>query len=808
MRKILSIILVLCMLFTSCIAMASCDLFGGSGSSETTQGDSDNTTVPGEDNTTIPGEDNTTIPGEDNTTIPGEDNTTVPGEDNTTVPGEDNTTVPGEDNTTVPDEDNSTVPGGDNEGDENVPGGDNGDDNTSGGETLMKDNVLQLISEGLNKSLFSFFDVANVSGTLCGMEKGALRITVDNSMLFEEYGIGRIMETLSFDMTGGIFNKLASDTSIVLGEDTLEASIYMDKENIGVLGEIILGTDGAYKLNVANIVDNFMNSELKTELEAAYPENTEMLIASLQMFEEVWTTVTTTPLVNEEFNAEMAAFAEELMLKLDPVAKTETVNDVPVWTVVYTISNETVASYLKSFASEAPESYYEFVFAMNALLGAEIPDVEAVKEMMTESYETLTAQIDANCKFNVLLSFSLSEEDGSLVDVSLVGNLDDEDMSYGYTIDPSVSIRFSGDAITLDVTVEYAADGFTETATVHFATTRTEEEGFVTYQSDLDVHLVDLDGEEVAKDDLIMILATYNKENGALAVQGAINVEYTITDTETGESVTDEKTITASFGGALIVKDGKVTFAVDSVAADGYALSDIGVTIEIDTTAEVPAIPADATEIMDQTIEEWGALFEAVMNSPLGQLISAMQPQVQPLLDGCYVSDNSDMYIFEEDMFEYFGANDEYLWGYYYIEDDGTTLVLEYWNDSVEDWQYNHLDLVDKGEVLVIGDTPYYYDDSYFSGEFLMGTYVDESETVYYYFEDTGYFEHYTTDGFMMRGSYEIYSSVDEEGYEVNWLYLEGWTEEAEDPVCIDVVIELYGDMIVIDGIEYVYDEC
>ena len=771
MKKILSVILVLAML---CMTMISCGNVGLGGQG-TTDGD---TTTAEPDEKTDPDED-----------------TSDPDED-TTDPDED---------ITDPDEDITDPDDGEKDPDKK-PLDEEAAEN-------LKNNALAMFAEGLDKTLTSFYDVANVSGTLCGMEKGAAHITVNNSMLTEETGVGKITESVFFDMTDGKFGAIASDTTVAYGEELYKAFLYVTQDNAYASGNAIFGDDSKYMLDIANLVENFLKSELKASLEAEEGvEAVEEFIDGMEMALEAWNARISSLAYDAEFSAEMLAWTESLLLNLDPVVVVETVNGEDALKITYTVNNENVGKLLEALFTTIPDSYIEKMLEVNNTIGAEEITVEDVKGMISEEYPEILAQYEAlPVDFNLSVSFALAGDDGALLNVSAAANVDttitEDETEYKWTLDPTVSITFGDDAIVLDVEFEYTQDGKAVSGKLVSTTARTEEGGVVSFRSDLDVSATNMSGEKIVKNDLIVLEAKYVKKTGDWRIDITVEVESYIYDEETGESTPTIEYVTAGARGTLKVQDGAVTLTVDSVKADDFELNELGVTLVIDTQAEMPTVPADAKELMSMTEEELMALMEAVMDSPFGQLISSMQGSgsAEPaMMQGKYVNYEGIYYIFEEGYFEFGRDEDVSLSGYYWIEDGGETLVLEYWNDSTEEWNYNYLSLKMGGDVLVINSLEYYYDYSYGAPDensLLYGEYVND-EGVFAYFDGYDYFAFYTDDETLMSGYYEVYTDYDDEGYETIYLYLEWWDED-EEIMYSDLVIEFGDDMVIIGEIAY-----
>lgn len=611
------------------------------------------------------------------------------------------------DGTTAPDDGNTTT----------SPDGDSGntpDDALTADD--LKNDSLTVITDSYNKALIPFFDAANVIATLSGMEKGAAHITVENAMLTEESGIGKITESLYFDFTDGAFNKIVSDTDVVIGEETLGATIFVEKENLAMLGEALFSTENAYKLGLVGLVDAFTKSELKAILDEEDAESVEDFMLALQTIEDVWKKVSAP--IDEAMIAEYKAWAENVLAAFNPVVKEETLNGKSVLTITYTMTNETIEAYLEAALTQLPESFYDMMLMVNSMNGMTITK-EEMKAMLDEGYAEMIEEFRSiEMNISLLCSYSIVKDTGALAQMSLVGTIDQTADEDAVVVNPNVTLTFAENAIVLNAKIDYTENEVTETANMVFTLTREEKDGVVTFKGDLDAFGTDSENNEIKQDDIIVLLTTYNKTTGALAMEITLTNEYEISNGE--ETFVEKEVQTLSFGGTLTVADGKVSFTADSFGASGMSITDIGVKIVIDTKAEIPAIPEDAINVMDMTAEDWMALAEGIENSMLRQLIGSMggseDTTMMPIMPGTYIRDGGmGLTLYDDGSFSFGLGAIISMEGYYYInpndEGDGLMLTLAFSDENKGgEWVEQTMSLEIMGDVLIIDDVKYYYD--------------------------------------------------------------------------------------------------
>ena len=111
--------------------------------------------------------------------------------------------------------------------------------------------------------------------------------------------------------------------------------------------------------------------------------------------------------------------------------------------------------------------------------------------------------------------------------------------------------------------------------------------------------------------DLLNLTLSYNKDTGALALNGDVM-----------ESETSRMTL--SLSGTLTVTDTSATLAFTSLT-----LGEESYTFRFAVTAtaldSIPALPADAKDVVNMTEGNWVDLLNSLMESPLGSLFGSVQ---------------------------------------------------------------------------------------------------------------------------------------------------------------------------------------
>ena len=479
------------------------------------------------------------------------------------------------------------------------------------------ENNPNLIAVGASKALTAFFDVAGISNVVEGMNKGAVSVVVDNAMLKDEIGLGKTEVTVYTDMQNELLNKIAMKLNANYEDETYGGIFYIDKNGMGVSGESIFGTDDTYKVDILNLMDNFKNSALMDMMggEAA----AEIVAPSFELLSTTWKMLFVETAEDSPYN-EMVEWNNNAMKAFKPTVKAETINGVEALTLTYEINNETIEAYFESVIGNVPEHYIDVMSNLVNTLGL---DLSFEKEMLEQGKELIIDRMNAMLNIDIDASASIACEGGALLNASVKGDVSPTaESAPAAGADAKIAVEFalsaSADAIKVEMKedMNMGEEMGAGSMSVALNMTKKTEDGKVAINADVDaaLNMPSLE-EEMKLDDVVALTVTFEAD-GDLKVEADINIP-------------EMEKITASMEGSLIVKDGKATIAIDSVGAAGFAMTDLGISFVIDPTATVPAVPEDAKEVMSLTAEEWQALIENVMNSPLANLFGASKGEAE-----------------------------------------------------------------------------------------------------------------------------------------------------------------------------------
>ena len=470
------------------------------------------------------------------------------------------------------------------------------------------ENNPTLIAVGASKALTAFFDVAGVSNVLNGMNKGAVSLIVDNADLKDGIGLGKTELTIYSDTQNNLLNKLAVKVNAAYADETYGGILYVDKDGIGVAGESIFGTEDAYKVDILNLMKNFESSALKDMLggEAA----SEIVGTSFTLLTDSWKMLFVETVEDSPYN-EMIEWSNNAIKEFKPVVKAETVDGVEALTVTYEITNDTIEAYLNSVVENVPEHYMDVMSNFVDKMGL---DLSFDKETIEEGMELIIDRMNLSLVIDLKMTATIACEGGALLNSAIKGdvtpaeelvpNAEDMKISVEMTMDASADAIAFEMKMLADLGEEMGKADISEAINLSKKT----EGGNIVIKVDADVAAqIPSMEEKMEYNDIVVLTATY-------AADGALNVEAEV-------NVPESEKIEATLTGSILVKDGKATIAIDSIAAEsfGFEVSDLGISIVIDPTAEVPT-PEGAKEIMSLTSEELMALVESVSNGPLADL--------------------------------------------------------------------------------------------------------------------------------------------------------------------------------------------
>ena len=454
---------------------------------------------------------------------------------------------------------------------------------TSCDKTGVKDfekNAASSLEDAYANATEDFFVLDRSLGTVVNKVSkcGSLGILFESDILDP---VAKIGETVYIDAENG---KYVSDTLVNYGGEDLVLRAYLDRQGIGLSAASLFG-EGTYLLNFASFREGFATStmaelfargdaETVAEITEAVGELEKMLDAAL----------TKTEAANDALKNEMLS-----LLAIKNETGTKKVGDTEFSCVVTTMSltNATLRAYLAKSADAVTDT------ADKAAL------LESYDELMDEIDDaftmSLTAKYYTDVKANKLVAFTV---EGSLTakedDIELFADTDD-------TATIALECVFAADKISLAATV--TVDGDTASLTLDLAKAVNGATTTYTLSGKYNTPSVQAD--------LLNLTLSYNKDTGALALSGDVM-----------ESETSRMTL--SLSGTLTVTDTSATLEFTSLT-----LGEESYTFRFAVTAtaldSIPALPADAKDVVNMTEGNWVDLLNSLMESPLGALFGGAQ---------------------------------------------------------------------------------------------------------------------------------------------------------------------------------------
>ncbi len=486
-------------------------------------------------------------------------------------------------------------------------------------EKVLKENPvkqLEVLADGADKALTDFFDVAGVGKTLGNMEKGSLQIIVDNEMLSNYYGIGKIDETLYFDYSDKQFNALVSDTEVEYNGQTLEGSLYLDKNALYLASEDLLGSSNAYKVTLSDLIENFEGSVLEEEL----GRDSEEVKAALQSIEQAFSMLSSS--ADTSSYKELLKYAPNLIKQFLPAITSEQINGTAAFTVTYTLNNETIANFLNACLEDLPEKLLESFAETLSEMAGETLDADDLKKVAEDGVKELIEQMNRSVAIDMTVAYAIAKESNALVSATVKGSLAPKTIESDSQIDFEAAMLLSPEEISLTASIGYTAEYYGEEMAMEYSAsaklTKETTQEQVRIIGEVDAAYTQKTGfynDRKEFDDLVTLSVTHEKD-GDFEVKAKIN----------SESI-EQSPITLTANGELSTDDGKVTFALDSIGASGVALTDLGVTLVMTPDAKAPSVPQNATELITMTEDDWMALVDAVQNSKLGKIIWSQEQE-------------------------------------------------------------------------------------------------------------------------------------------------------------------------------------
>lgn len=394
----------------------------------------------------------------------------------------------------------------------------------------------------------------------------------------------KVLETIYFNQED---KEYVSDTAVTVGEETINARIFLDKTGIALNSREILGSDRTLAINIATLAENFETSALK-ELIFPYGAEDEEIAQIVQLLGMLKTEYEV--LFADVSEEDLAKEINEIYASMGQVVSKETIEmadgkSEEYIVITYTITNTAVEKLAEKILATANLTDDMKTEAEDAL-------DEAIAEFNEAVNLTFTEKIYINQKTNKVVKETVS---GTVVNL-------EEDDSTG-TVD--MEVVFGDTEIKLTGTIDVPDT----TLTADFTLTKEEKNGNQTYK--LVANAGDGKGAVV---NYLNVTYTYTESTGAIVVAADVyGVEERMTATLNGTMTTDKTKAEIKFTSLVI---GEETY-------------NFKVSLTFNKEATMPDRPTDAKDIMVLTEEEWVEIAEEFLESKLADLIGeATMPDV------------------------------------------------------------------------------------------------------------------------------------------------------------------------------------
>ncbi len=439
------------------------------------------------------------------------------------------------------------------------------------------------VSAAYLNALAPFF--ADESGASAVLDK-AFKVGSVNAVLgFEgddESGDGfRLSETIYMDAAKQAFVSETLLNAYSVFDDQLSATIWGDKSGLAFKSEGLLGSKDAYAIKFDTILKDIKGSAL-AELLGLTDENIDEILGFFNEMKDP---------ANEEEAAKMAKALNDF---LDAFAKlgsapvtAETVDNTEYYVITTTIDNKTVEKMMNLVVDLVAELAgdqlsAEDILALKQTIKALQAELDASFEMSMVQKVYILPKTNTVSKTEIEMTISnkatVLDSDSDATDVSIKGvmNFSEKDI----TLD--LDINAAGEAVGVDAKLDKKTDN-----------------GKLIYALDINV------GTKNVSADLINLTLSYDKASGKVELDGDIMMD---------ESERMEFGADATFK----VTADEIAFKMISVSAMGETFTfddknEISVTIKALT--EIPAMPADAKDIVTLTEEELADMIAGVEGS-------------------------------------------------------------------------------------------------------------------------------------------------------------------------------------------------
>lgn len=453
----------------------------------------------------------------------------------------------------------------------------------------------------------------------------ALKMVLSNSsgMLDDELGIGEIIadsakggsvsfvfesDTLLGDITSisetvymnGSDKQFVSDTVVKYGGQDLAARIFVDKNGLILNSESLLGSDKAIEINLATLAEKFTSSAL-AEMMGMPDEAKAEVEQALGLIKDVYEKYFT---MFDDMKGKTAGLTERVFEALEPTFTEETVTvdgkDVKCVIVTYTFNNKTIEAYMDICMEFYTDMLSDMLGGYAELSGTDVDT--AIAEMKSEIDEAI-AEMNETVDVDLKLNMNIDAKTATIKSETLKGKIVIKEVDEGEdgTINLDCEMIFGDDRITVGSVATHGEDSADFNAEI----TKTVNGGTDTYKVAVNHKIVE-DG-ETEEGKLADITYTYTRDTGAFKLEGTIGPE-------------DDSTEYGLEGTIKVEKDTAI-FKITSATADAVTVK-FDLTVTFNKTAEIPARPTDAVDVVEMTEGNWVDLITEIQNGPLGALIA------------------------------------------------------------------------------------------------------------------------------------------------------------------------------------------
>ena len=435
-----------------------------------------------------------------------------------------------------------------------------------------------VLSEAMKNTTSEFFsDDAGLEKVINSAFKGG-SVTVsfegDKDLLGEDI---KINETLYFNRKD---QKYVSDTSVTLGEDTLSARVFLDKNGLAVNSASVLGSNKTLAINFATLASGFETSALKDMVAAEGAED-----------EDIAQIVQLLGVLKAEYEALFAEDAEE-KFKADINAYYALMNQ--------TVSSETITGANGKDVTCVVVSYTLTNNAMKAIFDKMLADMDLTGDLKTETkaaVDEMMEELNSSVSFNLVAKTYINGK---------TNKVEKE------TVNGTVAVLEENTTGTIALEVVYGATEIKATLKLDAAEEKLEADATLTKE--------EKNGEVIYK-------LVVNGGDGKGATVNALNATYTYTK-KTGAFVLaadvysegDERE-TFTVNGSIVANKNDAKIEITSVKTNDDTF-DFKFSITFNKSADIPQLPADAKDIVTLTESEWEDIVKDIMeNSKLAEIM-------------------------------------------------------------------------------------------------------------------------------------------------------------------------------------------